>query len=1039
MTSTGSASTSSAAAPTVRANGSAGIDRDTINVPKPGLRSLSPEKRDFFRQQTPVSPTKRVYNSEFTGRTFSEREQALKDRARGLHIKPLPERKINEVPWLKGKPEWKTDWEIAEELGKKSRGKNVRTLTDEEKALLSPAKATTRAPPATPSPKTGHSFTSTISKSLGKEPQTVFRTSKYGLLGKPETYNSQEAAYTNFKSPVKPTHTATKAPKQGSPSKPNPHNTQEAIPPTCKSAIQEPHPTTKITSKLAAFWRARATNIQQTAAKTSDGFNREPLTVINISKHNLSQEIGVSNTQQTGLQASPYSWSCTDFSVHTEYPSPFSSSMARSTSDFGGSTSCGDTEGAAGAVCVPDPLPEDLPHYELIIWRTFSYKQDARGNDITPKTRKVSFPITQEFAARIAAGQNLTFVNDFNILLEGAQDELALLVPLTTGSDGILFPPEFIDIADKQFADIVGELVRFQQSGYGRWSLDSLRRRVVVNDVACASGLMSHLEAVIVIRMTGFTKKGWLGLPGYDADGNLRLTSPGTLTPENDERSSSSNSGWSDISPGNRTPKAGAEIDSGLVGVQARKGRERYAATPTTGIPTANNVFPRPESSLDNNAGLEDAVDGAMSITLSKIVTDMLKKPLSSQRMTQLPAAQTPTPKGRSAELRLSSSTTPFLPPKRNTQGTIGDGTGMMAWNNFAGEAPDPRLKHLTTSPGASQLQLSPKCSTPVATKKKNDCGSDPDTIPQPKGVTNNNWSVTHVGGRVGTRRTDTADSVPFGQNVLTKTQLEAGKTYVSTKNPSNPIPGALLSPGVIDSEPTLRMVLPTPPPKPTAATKLVINPSNISQHATRRRKADFFGACFPANTASSSVASKSGTGTIRPPAASSTSLTSKLESRGPPAPTKSSQALSNAGATETTGVRHRWEFGTAASLAKGRPPSPVKARSNSPVKNKEPAMAGSPAKRSNSPAKATTGPWGFVAAQPTAASAARAAFIIKPAAKQVSGNATTSMTARPKSRAAGTESSQGMGRTRSRAGSAGRGTGALSRYGTATVRTFEQ
>ena len=216
---------------------------------------------------------------------------------------------------------------------------------------------------------------------------------------------------------------------------------------------------------------------------------------------------------------------------------------------------------------------------EIVIWRTFARKQDARGNDITPKTRKVSFPITQEFAARIAAGQNLTFVNDFNILLESAQDELALLIPLTTGSDGINFPPAFMDIADKQFADIVGELVRFQERGYGRWSLDSLRRRVVVGDIACASGLASHLEAVIVIRMTGYTKKGWLGLPGYDADGNLRLTSPGTLTPENDERSVSSNCGWSDISLGIRTPKAGAENENEVVGVQLRDGGKRYAAT----------------------------------------------------------------------------------------------------------------------------------------------------------------------------------------------------------------------------------------------------------------------------------------------------------------------------------------------------------------------------------------------------------------------------------------------------------------------------
>ncbi|KAF8455557.1 hypothetical protein BGX38DRAFT_1167544 [Terfezia claveryi] len=552
MISTNSATTISAAPPTVPPNGRGRghtEDIDTINVPKLRLRSLSPEKRDLFlRQQTPVSPTKAVYNSEFTGRTFSERKQALKDKAKGLTVKPLPKRKINEVPWLKGNPERVADWEIAQ-----ARGKNVRKLTDEEKSLLSPVKATTRAPLVTP-PKAAKVALSTTFKGLVKETQTAIRSSRYSLLKKLITNNTQGTVSTNPKSPIKETGTATRVPKHSSLPKLKAQNTREA-------GVQEPQSAIN-PSKLAVLWRTSAINIQKTAERALDDSIREPIAAITIAPTGtiVHSPLIVALADSRGHTGS---------SVHIEHPSRLSSSMALTTSIWGQSTSFRDTEGPAGTVCVPNPLPEDLPHYELIIWRTFARKQDARGNDITPKTRKVSFPITQDFAARIAAGQNLTFVNDSNVVLEGAQDELALLIPLITGSDGILFPPEFMDIADKQFAAIVAELVKFQERGYGRWSLDSLRRRVVADDVAYASGLASHLEAVLVIRMTGFTKKGWLGLPGYDADGDLRIIPSGAL---NDGRSSSFNSGWSDNSPRNRIPGAGFQNESRLVGSQLSHG-----------------------------------------------------------------------------------------------------------------------------------------------------------------------------------------------------------------------------------------------------------------------------------------------------------------------------------------------------------------------------------------------------------------------------------------------------------------------------------
>jgi len=959
------------------------VDTDSFRIPKLRLRGLSPEKNNLLlHQQTPVFPIKRAYNTEFTGRTFSEREQALKDKAKGLPVTPLPERKIHEVPWIKGEVSWKPSWEIAEELADKS-GKNVRKLTDEEKALLSSARATpgcTRALFATPL-MTAKAAVSTTLKSVFKETQALTKTTKHGALAELRASNTQETASL-----------------------------------AAKGAAKEPQIPTKA---------------------SVPGYLRKPTT-------SNAQQAGLSITARTSINPSsnmartaPDSESPTSLSVHAEGVVGVSPNMTLTAFNSAShTTASGEIEGGADAVCVPDALPEDLPHYELIIWRTFAPKGDARGNHTTPKTRKVSFPITQEFAAKIAAGQNLTFINNLNTLLEGTQNKLALLIPLSTGSDGMPFPPAFTEIAEQQFADIVGELVRFQEGGYGRWSLDSLRRRVAIDDAAFAPGLGPHLEAVIVIRMTGFTKKGWLGLPGYDADGNLRLSPPGMFPLDNDDIGSSGGS-WSGSSPATTMESVCAGDESGLVDVGLRNKVKKYAGTPCPSVlQTATTVATRAGDLPEGNIVSSGSI-------LSKSVNELFNKHKSHTRAYPLPIMSTPNVVERSAEIRLSISTTPFLPPKsghKSTQGTIGDGTGMAAWNNYAGEASDPRVKHPATRTGA-------KFSTPGANASKNDSGSGciPATATRLERVTIENWSVADAGERVGAPQPDGADSVWCGQNVLTKAQLEVGKTYVSTRNPSNPIPGALLSPGVIDSEPTLRMVLPTPPAKSTARPGLTIHRNNISQQvgektANRRNKADLFDALFPAN-ATSSMGSKSGASIIRPPNAPPADLIQKAASRGPPALSKSSQNLNEAGRAETTVVRHRWEFATTASLAKGRPPSPVKARSHSPVKNKKPwtsSISGSPVKRSTSPVKTIYAATGLGAAQPTVSSVARAASVIKPGtdSKQNSGNATATATTRPKSRAARMEGSQSV-RPRSRAGSATRGTGTLSRYGTANVRTL--
>ena len=525
-----------------------------------------------------VSPSKPVYNSEFTGRTFSEREQALRDKANGLAVKPLPERKINEVPWLnQGKGGlWQHDWEIAEDLATAEKlGRNIRKLTDEEKALLSPAraKATMTRPPfvqLTPlelqpvKPAAPSTF-----KGPTKETQTVIGTSTHGSIGEPRACNTQGTTYREAQTPIKVPST------QETSAQTFVHRPLSAINASSSSS-----------SDIDFLQQGTRHNAQQIPASTSAGAINSAK-IANTSRHCAAPKTNVDSTQQT-LSGAPTRMSTrlsssmaqTDSCCgsDTSY-SDGSPSMTRTTSDSGShATSCTDTEGTASTVCVPNPLPQDLTRYELIIWRNFARTMDARGNDITPKTRKVSFPITQEFATRIAAGQNLTFVNNFNTLLEGAQDELALLLPLTIGSDGIHFPPEFVEIAEKQFTDIVGELVRFQKRGYGRWSVDSLRRRVVIDDATAASSVTPHLEAVIVIRLTGFTKKGWLGLPGYDANGDLRPTSPGTLTPNNDESSGPSNSGQPDIDPRSTTPSGGVEGSSELPSVQLRSKGNRYGS-----------------------------------------------------------------------------------------------------------------------------------------------------------------------------------------------------------------------------------------------------------------------------------------------------------------------------------------------------------------------------------------------------------------------------------------------------------------------------
>lgn len=585
------------------------------------------------------------------------------------------------------------------------------------------------------------------------------------------------------------------------------------------------------------------------------------------------------------------------------------------------------------------PNQEHL-HYEAIIYRTFTTKKDVREKGVAPLTCKCSFPISEELAQAIFKGKNVTFATPVNSFGDGKDlvnipgyDPLVRL-PISTASDGTSFPAAYLMAAERQLEEITSDIVMFQRIGYGRWATHAIHRRVVIPDSIDPEFLGPHVEAVVVIRLEGFIPGGFVGLPGFDAEGNLK--------PLSESRNSTCNS----------TPRTSPIISSRPKSTPRRRkirdlvgevGKKSPCSVIKYSTPAPLNCTGG-DYQMSQSAGSDGDHEGDEK--------DLVKR---------APGVKGISTRNMSARgLRLSISTTPMLKPTF-------PGFSMHAAEN---NAPMPKMHTAREGSGPEIGDYSAS------------------TTPAEDETVRGQWELSSLPrndylNTAAVVSNKIPSNVSIRRRALQQGTITPGKTYVSVTNPSNPIPGTILSPAAIQSQPTLRMVVPTPPKSAAVAlrAKDTALDSPIAVSASARFK----------NFARSNLASDT------------SSITGM---RSHPLPTRSLKNLADAGFT--TAAINRLTKNTAASQAKAvRPMSGTLSRPGSPEKETMTISHGQGSTqlqdRPASPEKSSlstavfgrhTIPKEFSAAQPTAASLARAGN-----AKPVS---TDSNIGRPKSRLTG-------------------------------------
>lgn len=550
-------------------------------------------------------------------------------------------------------------------------------------------------------------------------------------------------------------------------------------------------------------------------------------------------------------------------------------------------------------------------HYEAIIYRTFVETKDARGKDVPPLTRKCSFPISEELACAIFQGKNITFATPINSLGDGMDlvnipgyDPLVRL-PISTASDGTNFPATYLSAAERQLEEITSDVVMFQMIGYGRWATHAIHRRVVVPDSIDPEVLGPHVEAVVVIRLEGFIPGGFVGLPGFDAEGHLKSS--------NEPRNSTCHSIPTTISSGSRSTQRRRKIRDLAYQAGEKSPCSRHS------IPTPSN-YTAGDYPMSQSAGSDGDHEGD-----DKHLDHLVKRAMSARG------------------LRLSFSKTPILKPT------------IPSYNMHSPEDKTPKAKIYTAREGKVDIWNYSTSSASIEGDRIVACRPDLASLPRSDELNTPAGMLDNI-----------PSNISMKKRALQQGTITPGKTYVSVMNPSNPIPGSILSPAAIQSEPTLRMIVPTPPklatPRRAKNTALVAPLAAVSASARLR------------NFARSNLPSDA---CLTP------------STRGHPPLTRSLKNLADGGFT--TAAINRLTKNTAASQAKAvRSTSRTSSRPGSPEKetltnyhNQESAQSqarpASPEKSSisSSNKSAVLGkraiPKGFSAAQPTTASLARA------------------------------------------------------------------
>ncbi|KAF8423042.1 hypothetical protein EV426DRAFT_717700 [Tirmania nivea] len=617
-----------------------------------------------------------------------------------------------------------------------------------------------------------------------------------------------------------------------------------------------------------------------------------------------------------------------------------------------------------------------IPRYEMIIWRTFPARKSHRDQKFPQQTRKCSFPITKKLAQRLVSGQKTDFITALNQFLstQGTgvpiTSDPSFTLQVTVQPDGTTFPPEFLDLAEQQFADIIDEIVSYQVQGYGRWSLDGMMRRVVTPQAGQLASLGPCLEALVVINLEACGNR-WVGLPGFDADGNLKSISRSEISEAKKAVDASSPHRYLPLaiarftSDSATTPDSKREFvtiptphisqhpsatDTRFPTAPAKTASKASKGVATTGLKPPQKIIAtatitQRSSSPDFADGEEETGDEDMSL----INIENVKVLLNNRKTSQFTPMASRTIGINQANAcfglpgaHLPTSTTPSLAPTPvrhhgvHASSFIASGTGIAA--TYASEAP------VST---ASKLRYLPRLgSSTTAPLGDNVSFSDPGAIPKPKPPTTQAQDIaTRAEGDQKAKAQTT-----HRREVLVKGQHEVEKAYMSNWNPSNPLPGTPFGIGLLEQKPALHMVVPTPPTN-ISLPEAVTTDADTKSSKPQRRKVDNIGAGFARKTSGTLVASKSGTLASRLQVPADRALvTAKPQTKTLAHPTRSLQNLAQAAAGETAVFRRRWEESTAASLRKERPPSPVKSRANSPIKR-----ADSPVKSSSALDQPTT------------------------------------------------------------------------------------
>ncbi|KAF8461744.1 hypothetical protein BDZ91DRAFT_850950 [Kalaharituber pfeilii] len=216
---------------------------------------------------------------------------------------------------------------------------------------------------------------------------------------------------------------------------------------------------------------------------------------------------------------------------------------------------------------VPEPARPPTPwnpHYQLIIWRTFKPEGETDNNSSTATTpKKISGPISEAYARTLCRVGGTAAANtdpsdahaqslaDIPTEVVSGRTLNAVWLPLTHQANGAPFPASYQLVADAQFAEIVAEVVGYQQQGYGRWALEGVFRRVVA-PLPGSPDTREYLEALIVLSCLGKAQRGMEMLPTYDRDGRLVTYREPAHEGEEDEEREEGNR------PSPSTPKTGS-------------------------------------------------------------------------------------------------------------------------------------------------------------------------------------------------------------------------------------------------------------------------------------------------------------------------------------------------------------------------------------------------------------------------------------------------------------------------------------------------